>query len=472
MLIKPPQKFEVPSANPFANDVLERKGSADALSDLVSKIEEPFVLAIDSPFGTGKTTFVNMWKKSLENGGYHCLSFNAWENDFLEDPLAALIGVLQPQLGGHDTQKEKIKDVYEKTKKAGVALLKHAIPLGAKAATLGMMNVDKAYEDIVGAFSEQLAKDLINNYHKHIDAVTKFKEALAEYSKEVSVVKSGGKRRPTIIFIDELDRCRPTFAVELLERIKHFFDIPGFVFILSYDKKQLGSSFKTIYGHELDTDGYLRRFVDLEFQLPEPAVENFVKMLFKKYDLDDYFSKHSDKYAKENLVPLFTELFSTLKLSLRTQEHCFIQLSIVAHTTPHNKHLHPYLVALLIALKNSNSDLYYKFISKQISHKEVISYFKQQSGNNNWLDEHYDAVMEGILISCSASNEQIASYRKEYVTIAEDAEEKEKIRNHASTVIEVLDEPTAAARHTRSALTYIAQKLELLNRFHDFQKDG
>ena len=51
-----------------------------------------------------------------------------------------------------------------------------------------------------------------------------------------------------LIFIDELDRCRPTFAIETLEVVKHFFNVPNVVFVFSLDMNQLQKSIKTIYG--------------------------------------------------------------------------------------------------------------------------------------------------------------------------------------------------------------------------------
>lgn len=67
-----------------------------------------------------------------------------------------------------------------------------------------------------------------------------------------------------MFFIDELDRCRPTFAIELLERIKHLFDIQNIVFVLSIDKEQLEASTAAAYGSAINAPEYLRRFIDLE----------------------------------------------------------------------------------------------------------------------------------------------------------------------------------------------------------------
>jgi predicted KAP-like P-loop ATPase len=77
-----------------------------------------------------------------------------------------------------------------------------------------------------------------------------------------------------IIFIDELDRCRPLYAIECLERIKHIFGIKRLIFVLSIDKKNLAKSIQSQYGN-IDTNNYLRRFIDLEFDLKNPSIDKF-----------------------------------------------------------------------------------------------------------------------------------------------------------------------------------------------------
>ena len=80
---------EVPVDDPFRFDALDRQPSVEALSRIIEKISGPFVLAIDSPWGTGKSTFVRLLEAVLSKNGYKCLNFNAWTTDFSADPLVA-----------------------------------------------------------------------------------------------------------------------------------------------------------------------------------------------------------------------------------------------------------------------------------------------------------------------------------------------------------------------------------------------
>ncbi|QDE47832.1 hypothetical protein EIN43_17235 [Enterobacter hormaechei] len=66
---------------------------------------------------------------------------------------------------------------------------------------------------------------------------------------------------PTFIFIDELDRCRPNYAIDMLETIKHLFDINNVVFVIATDKEQLSHSICSVYGSGFDATRYLDRFL-------------------------------------------------------------------------------------------------------------------------------------------------------------------------------------------------------------------
>ena len=82
--------------------------------------------------------------------------------------------------------------------------------------------------------------------------IKQMKAALAEV---VSSLESKDRSAPIIIVIDELDRCRPTYAIKLLEEIKHLFDVPGLVFVFGMHGDQLAHSVKAAYGAEFQCKG-------------------------------------------------------------------------------------------------------------------------------------------------------------------------------------------------------------------------
>ena len=90
---------------------------------------------------------------------------------------------------------------------------------------------------------------------------------------------------PLIVMIDELDRCRPSYAVELLKVAKHLFDVDKAVFVLAVNRDELTHSINALYGNDFDATGYLRRFVDIDFQLPNPDRRAFIDTMIKSVNL-------------------------------------------------------------------------------------------------------------------------------------------------------------------------------------------
>ena len=238
--------------NPFKNDKLERITEANKLTNLFKSVENQMVLAINSPWGTGKTTFLKMWRKDLENQGYSTVFFNCWENDFIDEPFIAFIEEIRNTLGNEIIDREFV----EKSKEIGSVLLKQ-IPSVAKYFIKNKTNID--LDEI---FSDddvkQMISDKFENYKNSKDSIEKFK---LELKKKVRK-NFENTDKPLVIFVDEIDRCRPNYAIKLLERIKHFFNIEDIIFVLGMDKKALSNSIKVIYGEETEVEGYLSRFID------------------------------------------------------------------------------------------------------------------------------------------------------------------------------------------------------------------
>jgi predicted KAP-like P-loop ATPase len=263
---------EIPEGNPFANCKLEREPYAKVLTEIVNTYADGFVLAINNEWGAGKTTFVKMWQQQLKNEGFQTIYFNAWENDFDNNPLVALMSELETLT---NTKNEIVfKSVIEK----GAVLVKNIVPALAKAL------IKKYVGDI-----DEIAVDAIENATKasteileeEIKEYSSKKKTIIEFRKELEkFVRQSENAKPLIFIVDELDRCRPNYAVEVLEQIKHFFSVSGIVFVLSIDKKHLGSAVKGFYGSEhIDSNEYLRRFIDSEYSIPKPTTIGFVKYL-------------------------------------------------------------------------------------------------------------------------------------------------------------------------------------------------
>jgi len=274
------REIEISKENPFAECKLERKQYANILTKIVNNYADGFVLAINNEWGTGKTTFVKMWQQALSNDGFQTIYFNAWENDFDNNPIVALMSELK---GLTNTKNSEVfKSIVEK----GAILAKNVLPALVKSIANKFIDIEMltdAIENVTRGTTEILENE-INEYITKKKTVLEFKEYLERF------VKTTETDKPLIFIIDELDRCRPDYAVELLEQIKHFFSVSGIVFVLSIDKNHLASSIKGYYGSEcINTDEYLRRFIDLEYSIPRPSTKSFCKYLYTYYSFGDFY---------------------------------------------------------------------------------------------------------------------------------------------------------------------------------------
>ena len=358
--------IEIPEDNPFQNDKLNRESIAENLENIIDATNDSMVLSIDASWGNGKTTFIKMWKQKIDNEKkYKALYFNAWENDDCEDPLLALIGEITDSL----KSKEENSKIIDSIKQYGKPLLKKTIPTVLKIATSGVI-------DIAGIGSSDQKKYLADfaGHMGDFDTYGEQKESKENFKKKLAEMQVDENKK-IIFFIDELDRCRPTFAVEMLEKIKHLFSIDNFIFILSLDRRQLSCSVRTLYGQEIDAIGYIRRFIDIEFMLPEPNRKEYTELLIDKYKLKNKNSKYFEYYLK--LV------IDAYNLSLRDIDKLFHYLSLLMPCTIifkpieqnyKNIYLHALgiIYSLLPVLKIKNPELYKKFLNREIISKEEI----------------------------------------------------------------------------------------------------
>ena len=145
------------------------------------------------------------------------------------------------------------------------------------------------------------ATELALENHKTIkNSIEDFKNSMRAFIEHIS---KEDIEIPIYILIDELDRCRPNYAIELLERIKHLFDVKGLVFIIATDSKQLSHSINAVYGSKFKSEQYLKRFFDREYTLDEPELYDYSYFLLDKYNIleDEKFYVSLDKYAYKNI---------------------------------------------------------------------------------------------------------------------------------------------------------------------------
>jgi predicted KAP-like P-loop ATPase len=264
----------------FVNDALDRKNYGEALLNLVVRSDDELVISLDGKWGEGKTTFVKMWQGLLLEANIPNIYIDAFSNDYVDDAFISVASAITNYADKNISKDhhEKLAELKEKTKKVGSHLLSWSARIGIKAATLGVIKdadieelkdikseVSKSVSDVIGDFIEER----ISLHSKDIELVQSFKELLSTIPSKLDKDNDG----PLVIIIDELDRCKPTFAVELIEKIKHLFSVENIVFILVMNKSQLEESIRSVYGQNIDAHTYLQKFVNLEAKLPKRTGE-------------------------------------------------------------------------------------------------------------------------------------------------------------------------------------------------------
>lgn len=406
--------LDIPQDDIFKNDMLGRGDSVKNLTLLLENVASPLVFSVNAPWGAGKTTYLKMLNASLIASNNKSIYFSAWETDFAVDPLLAFLGEMNTGLSDLLKGNSKKSKAWAKAKEAGAHILRRGVPVGVKIATAGLLDVDKLIEDEAGKLSEELSKDVIGAYLKNKKAISEFKKNVADVLRA-----SDGETEKLYIFVDELDRCRPTYAIELLERIKHLLDIEGLVFVLALDKIQLAHSVKAVYGSDFDALGYLKRFIDIEFSLPPVGVTSYIFHLFSHLGLESYFAgrKVGDNvYDKDHLLKTLNVV--SKGMSLRSIEQLLSKIKLISLTVHDNQLFYPEFVVFLLYVKDSYPKVYDDFSSPSVAGAEILTVlelvFPGDDDQVVWTKQYIEAlVISGKINSAKAWSDKRISELKE-----------------------------------------------------------
>lgn len=323
MFYRPPE-FVVDPENPFANDKLKREPHIRNLTNLMKDSETPLVMTVSASWGSGKTSFIKMWEAHLrteDGGGHSCIRFDAWQHDFNKEPLLAIMGELGEFIEGHKTRFEKTKSAFHKA----VAELPDLLQAMSGALTIASFVNPLAAAPAIACDTLGKAAGKITNYAEKGHAT--LKSQLDDFKKNIqeviNIVTCFGET-PLYFFIDELDRCEPHYAIKLLEALKHFFDLNGIIFVLAIDRERLAGIVEKRYGKGVDELGYLKRFVDVNYTIPEPPYEEFINHIaFDFLKLDQHPIATGD--MKKHFLESSVKLAEAIGMKARDIEKAFVK---------------------------------------------------------------------------------------------------------------------------------------------------
>lgn len=289
---------------------LGRENYGNYISAYVRNQKQSLVLNLNGEWGTGKSHFLRqLYTDLLHVHGFPVVHIDAWKSDFSDDPLLVVISELLEQLHKIYTYNP---DVEKKLLSIAATLGKRGWNLGVSIANWAIVEHLKfdgtATTEVTNNFKfddiekSKVGKSLASDYKQQLQAIEDTKKALSAYIETLPKTK-----RKVFVLVDELDRCRPTYAIELLETIKHFFNVDNFVFVVATDTQQLSHSIKAVYGNDFDGLEYLSRFFHRTAQLPEGERRGYIERVLEKTEVVDTYEKNTN-----SMIPMPASLLADI----------------------------------------------------------------------------------------------------------------------------------------------------------------
>ncbi len=363
-------------------DIFQRKKFINNLTTLFKNTSDGLVITIDSQWGDGKTTLIKQWEKQISIGKQFIpIYYDAFKNDFSEDPFLSIAVEIHEAFkteiiksGGDPKNHTQLAKLKKHTVAITVGFLKMLTSTAVTSLSGGLIPSDDINK-YVGKSAENLLFDTLEH-----DAEEKFeahlgsKKTIEEYQSQLKTmlrIVEDDVNKKVVFFVDELDRCRPSFAIEVIEKIKHLFSIENVFFVLAINKRQLVEIIKHNYGiQEDDAESYLQKFVHIETKLPpldnvtynrdtlNVKIRKFVDQLIELHELLDIFKGRND--AKASVINLLAT-FNDPLITPRAIERVFSLITVALGSSEGSIHNDTRLFNTLCnmaVLKIATPDLY------------------------------------------------------------------------------------------------------------------
>jgi len=296
------------------DDKLKRCEFIELLERIIKNIEGPFVINLNGDWGSGKSFTLMLLKKKIEET-IGTIYINTSENDYYDEPFIVISGEIIKNVIKKQNNDGMQKKVLKEFLKFSKTFMTNVTPI---IINTGMSFIfgKKAASKLAEVFAQSLGEysvELIKKFESKQADMNALKEILEDY---INTLES----KKLIILIDELDRCRSEWAIEILELLKHLFNIRGLIFIVATATERLIKSVENSYGI---TDGYLylRKYFNMTIDLPEVSTEGYIKWRLRQYQ-DLLESRIKNNKQREIVEDEIIALSMDSGLKIRNLEEC------------------------------------------------------------------------------------------------------------------------------------------------------
>ena len=302
---------------PFLDCFESTKAFAKDLMQDIGTKETPHSLLLSADYGMGKTFFSTRFTQYLRKNHYDVIYFSVWENDYMNEPFLAFSKVIVNYINNkfqYEKYKDNMKNLFE-----GIEKVISSISLS-----------------FFGGAISISSKELLDNF-KDTDPIINFRKQLTSFITKIP-------KKKLVIIVDELDRCRPDYAMKTLECIKHFFDIEGLFIIIPTNTNALNDCIKSLYGIDncgrKSKENYFQKFFNDERTIKKPTQEDYLYIVNQYLTRErlqealnnNLLSENNDRYnSYEKLKSYFAQYAYNARLTVRELKDFSIELARICN---------------------------------------------------------------------------------------------------------------------------------------------
>lgn len=382
MRLSPPQLVISDEDGFEKHDTFGAKEAGKRLANVVADLEDHSVIVLDGQWGSGKSVFVKQWAGLMRQRGHPVVYLDAFAADHHDDAFFAILGALLRSLRSTSVIPDQRRKSLVGKIKGAARLLMPAVPTVLDAATgLPIGSVVKAAVDAArtpddaSPASDTSAESFLDRRLRRVqeqeESVESFKKALNDVVE--GSPDSGTPTRPLIFIIDELDRCKPSFALNVLERMKHIFAAEGICFVLVTHLEALAEMVRHTYGLTA-ANRYLDKFFHLRLDIDRllasgnrDAHTQYIRHIRKSLGVPEPAYAYTEK-AIRNLASIHD-------LPFRSLERVLLNVALYAKGggyASRQGHLHG--VAELCVMKLANAKLYHDARNDRLKFEAVAEF--------------------------------------------------------------------------------------------------